>query len=71
MEKDSFGNSITEADKKKLALYEELAQLKAHDWDFMYIYSLPVGLRIFFTKKIIERLEAEKEAMEKAKAKKN
>lgn len=59
--------TISEADKKKIALHEDLANMQAQNWDFMYAYSLPVGLRIFYIKKIIERIEAEKEAMKNIK----
>ncbi len=50
-------------------LYKELSIMKHYNWDIRESYSLPVGLRQFFIKQIVERLEAEKEAMEKAKAK--
>jgi len=36
--------------------------MQAHNWDIMYAYSLPVGLRIFYIKQIVERLNAEHEA---------
>lgn len=61
--------SIADADKHKITLYKELATLKHFQWDIRESYSLPVGLRQFFIKQIIERLEAEKEAMEKARMK--
>lgn len=50
-----------------MGLYKELAQLKHFNWDIRESYSLPVGLRQFFIKQIIERLEAEKEAMNNVK----
>lgn len=50
-------------------MYKELATMKHFHWDIRESYSLPVGLRQFFINQIIERLEAEKAAMDKARAK--
>ncbi len=60
---------MADADIRKMNLYKELATMKHFQWDIRESYSLPVGLRQFFIKQIIERLEAEKEAMEKARTK--
>lgn len=32
-----------------------------HNWDYMYAYSLPVGLRLFYANLIVERMNAERE----------
>ena len=58
--------SIHEANDKKLALHTELAQLKYFNWSISEGYSLPVGLRQFHLRQIQDRLDAEKEASEKA-----
>jgi hypothetical protein len=39
--------------------------MKNFNWSVNEVYSLPVGLRKFHIRQIIERLEAEKQAMKK------
>ena len=48
-------------------VYEQFFFLKyAGGWSFSEAYNLPVGLRKWFTERLIKQLEAEKEAIEKA-----
>jgi hypothetical protein len=35
-------------------------------WSFSEAYNLPIGLRNWFTKRLVKQLEAEKEAIESA-----
>jgi len=48
-------------------VYEQFFFLKySGGWSFSEAYNLPVGLRIWFVKRLIKQLEAEREAAEKA-----
>jgi len=48
-------------------VYEQFFFLKySGGWSFSEAYNLPVGLRMWFVKRLIKQLEAEKEAAEKA-----
>jgi len=48
-------------------VYEQFFFLKySGGWSFSEAYNLPVGLRKWFVKRLIQQLEAEKEAVEKA-----
>ena len=50
-------------------LYEQIFALKYHGkWSFIEIYNLPVGLRNWFTKRLHEQLEREREHIEKSTA---
>jgi hypothetical protein len=50
------------------AVYEQFFLLKHHGgWSFMEAYSLPVGLRLWFLKRLEKHFEQEKKEMEKAK----
>jgi len=54
-------------------VYEELFNLKHHgNWSFMEAYNLPITIRRWFLKRLIEQFEKEKEhqqkEIEKAKA---
>jgi len=40
-------------------------------WSFAEAYSLPIGLRKWFSERLVKQLEAEKEAMENAGKSKN
>tara|TARA_R100000234_G_scaffold88521_1_gene56905 strand:- start:132 stop:299 length:168 start_codon:yes stop_codon:yes gene_type:complete len=40
-------------------------------WDFQQAYNLPVGLRTWFSKRLVKQLEDEKEAVENARNKKS
>ena len=47
--------------------YNQLFYLKHYGgWSFIEAYNLPIGLRDWFTKRLIKQLEDEKEAIEKA-----
>ena len=48
-------------------VYEQFFFLKySGGWSFSEAYNLPIGLRDWFTKRLIKQLEAEKEAIESA-----
>ncbi len=48
-------------------VYEQFFFLKySGGWSFSEAYNLPIGLRLWFVKRLIKQLEAEKEATEKA-----
>jgi hypothetical protein len=48
-------------------VYEQFFFLKySGSWSFSEAYNLPIGLRDWFTKRLIKQLEAEKEAIESA-----
>ena len=48
-------------------VYEHFFFLKySGGWSFSEAYNLPIGLRKWFTERLIKQLEAEKEAVEKA-----
>jgi len=48
-------------------IYEQFFFLKySGGWSFSEAYNLPIGLRDWFTKRLIKQLEAEKEAIESA-----
>ena len=48
-------------------VYEQFFFLKySGGWSFSEAYNLPIGLRLWFVKRLVKQLEAEKEAMEKA-----
>jgi|TARA_R110000787_G_scaffold218451_1_gene327219 hypothetical protein len=49
------------------SVYEQFFFLKySGGWSFSEAYNLPIGLRDWFTKRLIKQLEAEKEAIEGA-----
>ena len=49
------------------SIYEQFFFLKySGGWSFSEAYNLPIGLRDWFTKRLIKQLEAEKEAIENA-----
>ena len=49
------------------SVYEQFFLLKYYGgWSFIEAYSLPVGLRNWFTKRLIKQFEKEKEDYEKA-----
>lgn len=49
-------------------VYEQFFFLKYHGgWSFTEAYNLPVGLRMWFVKRLVKQLENEKEAIEDAK----
>ena len=48
-------------------VYEQFFFLKySGGWSFSEAYNLPIGLRDWFTKRLIKQLKQENEAMEKA-----
>ena len=48
-------------------VYEQFFFLKySGGWSFIEAYNLPVGLRMWFVKRLMKQLEDEKEAIEKA-----
>jgi hypothetical protein len=48
-------------------IYEQFFFLKySGGWSFIEAYNLPIGLRNWFTKRLIKQLEMEKEAIDKA-----
>jgi hypothetical protein len=48
-------------------VYEQFFFLKySGGWSLSEAYNLPVGLRLWFVKRLMKQLEAEKEAIEKA-----
>jgi len=55
-------------DKYQEALYEQFFLLKHFGgWSLMELYNLPVGLRLWFLKRLERQFEEEKKEMEKAK----
>jgi hypothetical protein len=49
-------------------VYEQFFFLKYHGgWSFAEAYNLPVGLRMWFVKRLMKQLKDEKEAMDNAK----
>ena len=49
------------------SVYDQFFHLKySGGWSFIEAYNLPVGLRKWFVNRLIQQLEREKEAMEKA-----
>jgi len=49
-------------------VYEQFFFLKYHGgWSFTEAYSLPIGLRSWFVKRLVKQFEEEKKQMEKAK----
>ena len=55
-------------DKYIEATYEQFFLLKYHGgWSFADAYSLPVGLRLWFLKRLEKQFEDEKKEMDKAK----
>jgi len=51
-------------------VYEQFFFLKYYGgWSFIEAYNLPVGLRIWFVKRLSDQMEKEKQAMEKAQGK--
>jgi len=50
-------------------VYEQFFALTYHGrWDFQQAYSLPVGLREWFVKRLVKQKEDENKAAEKAQA---
>ena len=50
------------------SVYEQFFFLKYHGgWSFTEAYSLPIGLRNWFVKRLVKQFEEEKKQMEKAK----
>jgi len=48
-------------------VYEEIFQLKYFGgWSFTEVYSLPIGLRKWFLKRLAKQIESENEAIKKA-----
>ena len=63
LQRISFGLT----DKYMENVYEQFFFLMYHGkWDFQQSYNLPVGLREWFTKRLLKQLEDEKEARESA-----
>lgn len=49
------------------SVYEQFFALKYHGgWSFVEAYNLPVGLRKWFLRKLVEQIESEREAIEDA-----
>jgi hypothetical protein len=49
-------------------VYEQFFSLKYHGaWSFIEAYNLPIGLRNWFTKRLAEQFEREREQIEEAK----
>lgn len=49
------------------SVYEQFFFLKySGGWSFSEAYNLPIGLRLWFTQRLIRQLEMEKEAIEQA-----
>tara|TARA_R110000824_G_scaffold285090_6_gene473322 strand:+ start:759 stop:920 length:162 start_codon:yes stop_codon:yes gene_type:complete len=47
------------------SVYEQFFALKYHGgWSFIEAYNLPIGLRTWFLKKLVEQIETEREALE-------
>tara|TARA_B100000287_G_scaffold238525_1_gene224370 strand:+ start:487 stop:639 length:153 start_codon:yes stop_codon:yes gene_type:complete len=47
-------------------VYEQFFSLKYYGgWSFIEAYNLPVGLRVWFLKKLKEQIEKENDAMKK------
>ena len=54
-------------DKYIEAIYEQFFLLKYHGgWSFTEAYSLPVGLRLWFLKRLEQQFKDEKKQMDKA-----
>ena len=54
-------------DKYMESVYEQFFLLKYYGgWSFIEAYSLPIGLRNWFTKRLVKQFEKEKEDYEKA-----
>tara|TARA_B100000900_G_scaffold398314_1_gene399559 strand:- start:589 stop:759 length:171 start_codon:yes stop_codon:yes gene_type:complete len=52
------------------AVYEQFFFLKYYGgWSFIEAYNLPVGLRLWFVKRLSDQMEKEKKAMEDAQRK--
>tara|TARA_R100000008_G_C3585277_1_gene171748 strand:- start:2685 stop:2921 length:237 start_codon:yes stop_codon:yes gene_type:complete len=50
-------------------VYEQFFFLKYHGgWSLAEAYNLPIGLRLWFVKRLMKQLKDEKQAMEEAKA---
>jgi hypothetical protein len=48
------------------SVYEQMFSLKYYGaWSFIELYSLPIGLRNWFTEKLVKQLKEEAEAMKK------
>ena len=46
-------------------VYEQIFNLKYHGgWSFIEAYNLPIGLRLWFLRKLTEQFEKEAEALE-------
>ena len=55
------------SDKYMESVYEQFFLLKYYGhWSFTEAYNLPIGLRNWFTKRLIKQFEKEKEDYEKA-----
>ena len=51
-------------------VYEQFFLLKYHGgWSFIEAYNLPVGLRLWFVKRLVKQFEDERKQIEKAKKK--
>ena len=49
------------------SVYEQFFLLKHHGgWSFIEVYNLPVGLRLWFLKRMQKQFEEEKKQMEKS-----
>ncbi len=49
------------------AIYEQFFLLKHHGgWSFMEVYNLPVGLRLWFLKRLQKQFSDEKKEIDKA-----
>ena len=49
------------------SVYEQFFLLKYYgNWSFIEVYNLPIGLRNWFAKRLIQQFEKEKEDYEKA-----
>ena len=56
-----------QTDEYMESIYEQFFFLKySGGWSFSEAYNLPIGLRDWFTKRLIKQLEMEKEAIEQA-----
>ncbi|MGI9359292.1 MAG: hypothetical protein ACR2ON_07805 [Paracoccaceae bacterium] len=54
-------------DKYVEAIYEQFFLLKHHGgWSFMEAYNLPVGLRLWFLKRLQKQFKDEKKEIDKA-----
>ena len=51
-------------------VYEQFFALKYHGaWSFIEAYNLPIGLRNWFTRRLADQFEREKDQIEEAKSK--